>query len=227
MLDYLDENKRTTDKIFNPEIWLVDFTHTGQGLASDAIPAAIGMVAEFTEKFIENLKPIKIFKFPETLNEALINSTPDIIGFSNYVWNYRLSYQFLSEIKLKYPNTITIWGGPNAPSNNQELIEYMNLHKKVDFYIVKEAEVAFAKLIEKLIYKSSLKNEDFLELPNLVFRDKNKVIISNKLERVMDLESIPSPYLSGRLNNFLNGMICCMLEYKLIIFSLKDFIFHI
>lgn len=212
MLNSLDKIKRITDKTFNPEIWLVDFTHTGQGLASDAIPAAIGMVAEFTEKFIENLKPIKIFKFPETLNEALIKSTPDIIGFSNYVWNYRLSYQFLSEIKLKYPNIITIWGGPNAPSNDQELIEYMDLHKKVDFYIVKEAEVAFAKLIEKLIYNSGLKNEDFLELPNLVFRDKNKVMISNKLERVMDLESIPSPYLSGRLNKFLNGKLMPIIQ---------------
>ena len=43
-----------------------------------------------------------------------------------------------------------------------------------------------------------------MELPNLVF---NKIIffILVKIERIMDLSQIPSPYLSNRLDEFLDG----------------------
>ena len=62
------------------KIWLADLTYTQQSIASDVVPAGIGMIAEYAEKKIPNLDRIKLFKFPENLSEELSKSTPDLIG---------------------------------------------------------------------------------------------------------------------------------------------------
>lgn len=200
-------------KELKTKIWLADFTHTGLGLASDAVPAAIGMIAEFVEYNCANIAPIEIFKYPDDLSHKIKTSQPDVIGFSNYVWNSNLSYTFIEAIKEKYPDIVVVWGGPNAPSEEEELIGFLENHSAVDFYIVKEAEIAFAKLITELQacqYKVS--DVDGTKLPNAVFRKNGLVKVSNFLERVMDLESVPSPYLSGRLDSFLDGRLMPIIQ---------------
>ena len=37
------------------KIWLADLTYTQQSIASDVVPAGIGMTAEYTEKKIPNI----------------------------------------------------------------------------------------------------------------------------------------------------------------------------
>ena len=77
------------------KIWLTDLTYTQQSISSDVVPAAIGMIAEYIEEQIPSLEKIKLYKYPEKLSEDLSNSHPDLIGFSNYVWNSALSDAFM------------------------------------------------------------------------------------------------------------------------------------
>ena len=84
--------------------------------------------------------------------EALENEAPpDIIGFSNYVWNFALSYGFARVIKEIYPETIVIFGGPNYPTDEREQEDFLRIHDDIDFYIIKEGELAFARIIERLV----------------------------------------------------------------------------
>ena len=82
--------------------------------------------------------------------------------------------------------------------------------KIIDYYIIKESEHAFSKLIEYLIDK---KKYDLREVPNLVYlNSKNELICSKNLERIMDLSLIPSPYLSGRLDTYLDGKLMPVIQ---------------
>ena len=185
------------------KIWLADLTYTQQSIASDVVPAGIGMIAEYAEKKIPNLDRIKLFKFPENLSEELSKSTPDLIGFSNYVWNSSLTDAFIHRIKEERPDLPTVVGGPNFPTDKDEQKKYLQDRPWIDFYIVKEGEHAFKTLVEWFMRKGS--PEELSELPNLVFNKNNLFHSSNKIERVMDLSEIPSPYLSHRLDEFLDG----------------------
>ena len=82
------------------KIWLTDLTYTQQTISSDVVPAAIGMIAEYSEKYLrEKIQKIDLFKYPEDLVEKLNISKPDIFAVSNYIWNSNLSYLFCKRIK--------------------------------------------------------------------------------------------------------------------------------
>src|SRR5664280_2246388 len=96
--------------------------------------------------------PIRVFKYPERLAEALDREgPPDIMGFSNYIWNSHLSYGFAEAMKRARPETIIVFGGPNYPVNKYEQESWLRRRPVVDFVIIKEGELAFARLVETLI----------------------------------------------------------------------------
>ena len=185
------------------KIWLADLTYTQQSISSDVVPAAIGMIAEYTEQRLPSLEKIKLFKYPEDLSKELSKSPPDLIGFSNYIWNSSLTDSFMRQIKKIYPDTITVAGGPNFPTDENEQEFYLKNRPWIDYYIIKESEHAFSVLIENLINKVSV--EELLNTPNLITLKGENFFSSKKIERITDLTKIPSPYLSGRLDEFLDG----------------------
>ena len=97
------------------KIWLIDPTYTQQQISSESMPSAIGGIATFTEKHLKLKHAIRIFKYPEKLAMALENEIPNVIGFSNYMWNSELSLALARRIKEYAADTIVIMGGPNYP----------------------------------------------------------------------------------------------------------------
>src|SRR5262249_36921600 len=133
-------------------VYLCDLTYTQQTIASDVIPAAIGCIASYAEQALGARVRIELFKLPETLIEALEKGErPRAIGFSNYCWNEDLGTQFAKVIKSKYPDIVTIFGGPNYPTMSLEQERFLRNYPQIDFYVVKEGEVGMTKLIESLI----------------------------------------------------------------------------
>ena len=193
------------------KIWLTDLTYTQQTISSDVVPAAIGMIAEYTESYLKDkIDKIDIFKYPEDLISKLNTEKPDVFAVSNYIWNSNLSYLFCKRIKEIYPETIIVMGGPNFPTIEIEQEEFLLDRRVVDYYIVKESEHAFSKLVEYLIDK---KKYDLSDVPNLVYLNSKDVLICSKnIERVMDLSLIPSPYLSGRLDTYLDGKLMPVIQ---------------
>src|SRR6266850_664184 len=187
------------------KVWLADLTHTQQIITSDVMPAAVGGIATFTETQIDLKHPIRLFKYPEKLAEALGHEMPDVIGFSNYVWNSRLSYKFAAAIKKYSPQTVVVFGGPNYPTVPDEQREFLARRPLVDFYILKEGEVAFSQLLCHLIDSgmtlSRVKAGD--ELPSVHWlRQDGSAVLPHEIARLQDLTVIPSPYISGKLDAF-------------------------
>lgn len=186
------------------EIWLADLTYDQQSLASDVVPAAIGGLAELIEK--ETNYKTKLFKQPQDLLDEFSYSKPSLIGFSNYVWNARLSLKIAELIKTTYPEITVITGGPNISSHDFELAEYLLRNPQVEFAVLKEGEIGLInllKLLEKEDSKQIISNKQ--KIGGVAYLDTQKNLIKGEIERFLNLEVLPSPYLSGKLDKWLDG----------------------
>jgi radical SAM superfamily enzyme YgiQ (UPF0313 family) len=195
------------------KIWLADLTYTQQTIASDIIPAAVGLIAEYALATIQEVKECRLFKYPEDLSAAFANDRPDVIGFSNYVWNSALSIEYAREIKQDYPDIVTVMGGPNYPDSPLEQEAFLRLHPEIDFYVLREAEHGFAELLRALLLTGYSKVGLPRELPNLSYIDHSGFcVIASRSERLLQLEDVPSPYLSGRLDEFFDGRLLPVIQ---------------
>ena len=52
-------------------IFLADLTHTGSGVATEAMPLNIGLLKSHIQNLYPNRFSIELFKYPEKLLEAL------------------------------------------------------------------------------------------------------------------------------------------------------------
>lgn len=191
----------------NVTVWLADLTYTQQQVSSESMPSAIGGIATYTEQKLCLKNPIRIFKYPEVLIEALeTDGIPDIIGFSNYMWNSELSLAFVKRIKEVSSKTIIVMGGPNFPVIPSEQEIFLKKNPGIDFYVEGEGEIAFANLIRVLINTDFDKSRIEEDLPSIQYIDvdgKPRHAIS--VDRINDLTEIPSPFLNGKLDEFFDG----------------------
>lgn len=190
-----------------PNIWLADLTYTQQTISSDIMPAAVGCIATYTQKYLNGNADIRVFKFPEKLTEALERGPrPHILGFSNYAWNRDLSAEFARAVKACHPEIVTVMGGPNYPTTLEEQEDFVRLHSMIDFFIVKEGERPFAKLVEALLNNSFESSKVPVDLPSVHRILPNGSFHASEVgERIMDLGEIPSPYLTGLMDEYFDG----------------------
>jgi radical SAM superfamily enzyme YgiQ (UPF0313 family) len=189
------------------KISLIDPTYTQQQISSEAMPSPIGGIAVNAELLLKLKNPIQIFKYPENFIKSIeIEGIPDIVGFSNYVWNFQLSLNLAKAIKKLKPETIIVMGGPNYPITSSEKELFLREFPEIDFYVAGEGEVAFTNLISILI-KNNLNIESIMfDVPSIQFIDANNIAhISEPIERTKNLADLPSPYTTGKLDKFFDG----------------------
>jgi radical SAM superfamily enzyme YgiQ (UPF0313 family) len=194
---------RRYSKNIKPEVWLAELTHTGQTIASETIPLAPGMLAAYSQKIMGSKLTFRLFKFPEKLiKNFLSNPPPKVVGFTNYIWNFNLSYAIAERIKKISPSTLILFGGPNYPLDGEDQILFFREYPMIDFYIRGEGEKALAELLEKL-YLNDFQAAPIKKLlpANCHFEFEGKFCRGTMLER-LDIREIPSPYLNGLLDEF-------------------------
>lgn len=196
-------------------VWLCDLTYTDPAIAAELIPNAIGGIATFTETQVELPALIRLYKYPEKLIAELErDGFPDVIGFSNYVWNSALSYALAAAIKRHSPKTVVVFGGPNYPSQASEQEAFFKARPAVDFYIIKEGEVPFANLIAAIAeHGGDLDAVKRLGLPSVhALCADGTPVLPTTAERLRDLTAIPSPYVTGRLDEFFDGKLLPIIQ---------------
>ena len=151
------------------DIWIADLSHTTQGISAINFPLGASYVAAYAKKELRNSCDVKLFKFPSHLAEALHKKSPTMLCFSNFSWNFELSYRFASLAKKRDPNVITVFGGPNFPTDPQEKLEFLKKRIAIDFYIELEGELAFVDLTKNLMENN---------FNSLEFKKKGKTIIN-------------------------------------------------
>ena len=196
------------------EIWLCDLCYTQQIVSAEVIPMAVGSVGSFCEANVDSTQ-VRAFKYPERLVAATQEEGPPrIIGFSNYCWNYRLSYQFAALFKRLWPDIVVVMGGPNYAVDLPSQEQFMRENPAVDFYVMKEGELPFSKLVAALLehaFDLDAVKESGLGGVHSISSD-GVFIATPLMGRIKNLAEIPSPYLAGMMDDFFDGTLMPMLQ---------------
>ncbi len=195
-------------------IYLADLTHMGVGIATEAFPLNIGLIGSYAIKKFGNEIEVSFFKYPEDLREAIDRRAPHVLGCSNYTWNSNLSYYFLELVKSIDPKILTVFGGTNYPFDPSKQREFLLKRPQLDCHTFYEAEIAFSNVIEKRL--SCLEYPEVLAKPiagcQFIQKESGEFFSGPSIERIKDLDSIPSPYATGLLDRFFDGRLAPLLE---------------
>ncbi|MET7773755.1 cobalamin-dependent protein [Nocardia sp. NPDC005366] len=190
-------------------VWLVDLTYTQQGVSSETIPQAVAGLATYATTLMQFQHPVRIFKYPERLAAALAaEGAPEVIGFSNYVWNSNLARAFAARIKQSFPDTVTVFGGPHYPTVPAEQEQFLRdqLGGAVDFYVDREGEQAFADLLLTLAEHGRAHTHGRVAGVHSV-EPHGRAHLPAPGPRLAALHAVPSPYLAGMLDEFIDGQL--------------------
>lgn len=128
-----------------------------------------------------------------TIDENMKNIiAPDIVAFTNYVWNTEYNKLFAKQIKKKYPACLIIFGGHTDKSVNELFVNGI-----VDVVMKGEGEVSFPELLKR--YEN---DADFDGIPGVSFMRGGEIITTDTCSN-KDLSLFPSPYLTGMFDDIM------------------------
>ena len=176
------------------------------------IPLGVANLASYAQANVNAAAPMSfsIFREPEELKDAIDKAPPDMLGVSSYSWNHRLSTMFARYAKAKNPATLTLMGGPNFPLTKDEQDSWMRTMPEIDAHVrgpTYEGEQAFQNIVQRFADVDGSLEALFDEaIPgNQWINPKTEeFVVGGDLERIRDLDEIPSPYLNGMMDKFFN-----------------------
>ncbi|MCW8863220.1 MAG: cobalamin-dependent protein, partial [Rhodospirillales bacterium] len=157
------------------------------------LPYAAGLLQAYAQEHLSSpqrfifLPPL--YKRLPVEEAAMKFAEADIVGFSLYVWNQKLSLAIARRLKEMNPKVLVVFGGPQVPDNAEA---FCRENPFIDVVINGEGETAFARLLE------SFPDRNWADVPSISFVNASgDFIVHEKSDRIRDLDSIPSPYLNG------------------------------
>jgi len=197
------------------KIYLCDLVHD-IGQRTRVIPLGIGTIACAVKDSYNDQISTKLFIEAKKIIEKLKSDPPDVLAFSNYIWNTRLSLKIAKLAKEIKPNILTVMGGPHARPDQEGLKNFLDKNKQIDAYIPFEGEAPFAALMGECLKKKTFDIKkigfvqgSFLNLENYKFE---RLMVKNddtsKKEKYNSayytINRYSSPYLNGDLDEFLD-----------------------
>ena len=168
------------------------------------LPLVSGLLrayAETSQQIRENYQFMPFLYHMDNLPKILSNyDQPDVAAFSASMWNEQLNLAVAAEVKRRWPNCLTVFGGPQVP---HDPFDYFSQHPFIDVAVRAEGEEPFADILHR-----HLETDDFSDIAAVSFRDRRtgEVKIS-RIERAFkrELDSYPSPYLEGLYDDLVAG----------------------
>jgi radical SAM superfamily enzyme YgiQ (UPF0313 family) len=197
-------------------VYLGDLRYNYSGvLANDCMPLGVAYIkAVMDREDTDGAVDSRIFVYPDRLLEAMRENPPDVIMLSNYVWNEALSQQFFSIAKSMNPNTLTVMGGPNICLEPERQKAYLSAHPDLDVYLLGEADFSGWYLLRDFLdCGRSIAQLGDREIASATYRNsQGEVVINLTKPRHKQVETIPSPWLTGIQDEFFDGRLAPMIE---------------
>ena len=197
-----------------PLVYLADLSHTGVRVATEAFPLNIGLVAAWVRRRLGSNVTVRLFKYPDKLLDALRREPPAILGCSNYTWNSNLSTYAVAAAKAIDPAIVTVFGGTNYPFEAADQQAFLAGHPDVDLHMFYEGEESFARLLERYLEAGS--RRELFERPldgcQFLHPETGDLVSGASVERLRELDQIPSPYVTGLLDEFFDGTLTPLME---------------
>jgi hypothetical protein len=172
----------------------------GPGGIAAYLPYSVGIIWSYAltnETIKTNLELDKLVYKREPIEELANQlSKNNVVAFSTYVWNRNYNFKLAQRIKELNPNVFILFGGPEPPITNPNV--FSDVMPFCDVIVKSEGEYIFTELMERYI-----KNENWDEVKGLLINKNGKCKDNGAGERINDLDSVPSPYLSGVFDSIL------------------------
>jgi len=166
------------------------------------LPYSVGILQGFAEKHLKNKNNFKFLlpiykRIPvKTAVKSLLDA--DMVFFSTYVWNFKISLEIAKQVKEKHPETMIIFGGPQVPDKGIE--DFLRSNSFIDIACHGEGEITFLSILENYTKR------DWTKAPSITYINENGKLIQNpKGDRISKLDDIPSPYTSGVFEPLMNA----------------------
>ena len=195
-------------------IYLADLRHNYYGvLSNDCMPLGVGYLKAVLDRDLPDVRS-RLFAYPDALWEAIEQEPPDVLMLTNYMWNEWLSFHFADLMKRVRPETLVVMGGPNIALEDDRQIEYLRAHPEVDVYALGEGDFLGRDIVaEFLDAGKSVEALMARDLPSCVQRRPDgDVVVTDIPARHKQIEEIPSPWLTGVLDEFFDGRLAPLLE---------------
>ncbi|MFI5029078.1 MAG: B12-binding domain-containing radical SAM protein [Reyranellales bacterium] len=186
--------RRNTPDVAGPiKIGLVQINNSFSG--QNYLPYSIALLQTYVQKFAPDparydfltplYKRVRIADAVEALKDA------DLVGFSTYVWNGKISLEIARRLKAIRPGVVVVFGGPHVPDQPEA---FLRANPQIDLAVHNEGERTFLKLLEAWPDR-----EAWAALPGVsMVRAAGGAFLRNpNIDRVRDLDEIPSPFLEG------------------------------
>tara|TARA_B100000700_G_C15025688_1_gene848002 strand:+ start:127 stop:2226 length:2100 start_codon:yes stop_codon:yes gene_type:complete len=178
----------------------------GEKLSNASIPLSVGYIGSYLKKNFPFLD-IAILKASDEILEYISRKKPDIVGICNYLWNTNIAVRLSHHAREVNPNTFIVFGGPEINIQPVDRKSFIKKYSHADMLVHHEGELAFSNLIDIYIQESGKKDKiqsRIKELGNCFYINQSEeFIVGPAMKRIDDLNSIPSPYLMGLFDHFL------------------------
>lgn len=167
------------------------------------VPLNVGYIAAATKARFGRAVEVRITKSAREMIDLAGSWQPQLAGLASYYWNDRLNYAVGSRIGRRIP---IILGGPSIDSDREALEAYARARPWAAGFITNEGEDAFAAIVEKYVGTDSTDVP-----PGAMFRSMNQYAEDAWFDHgkpgglSTDLAAVPSPYLDGTLDAFLEA----------------------
>ena len=155
------------------------------------LPYSIGLLQAYADRHAAERHE---FLAPVYRREAVADAvrhlaSADVVGFSTYVWNIRLSLAIARELKRLRPDLLVVFGGPQVPDHAEA---FLRASPWVDVACHGEGEATFTALLDRA------RTRDFGDVPGCSYLTADGGYARHApAPRIRDLEQIPSPFLAG------------------------------
>jgi len=163
--------------LFQPQ-YVVEF----QNKPNYWLPYSAGCLWSYAGQFtdiVDNFQLAGLYFRRDPIDQVICElDDPVLCGFSCYMWNEQYCLELARQVKIKFPDCVIIFGGPQSSSQ-------MYAHQFIDAIALAEGEESFVKILRSILHN-------------------NTVDALYPADRLQDLD-IPSPYLTGVFDNIISA----------------------
>ena len=168
--------------------------------SNPAIYSLRACVGEKLQPYVE-LAEFTINESLESILEGIWEHQPEVIGFSCYIWNWKLIREILTELPKILPDTEIWLGGPEVTYDGPELLAEF---PQVTGIMVGEGEVTFREVLEQYLRETETAGksveERFGQIPGLC--------LASGYTAARDLTDLTTlPFLYENMEPFTNRII--------------------
>ncbi len=173
-----------------------------------AVPLGIGSIASYCKSLYGDAIDIFLFKDPNELITEIRQRPPHVLGCSFYMWNVNLTFKIIEACKIINNQTITVIGGHNVARNTDHFKEFLKIHPSLDVVALDQGEKSFANILDRIL-KNNFNHESIFSesIDGCAIRlsEGGQVSRGKIISQGIDINSFPSPYLSGYFDKFLQA----------------------